>query len=305
MNAAVNVAYAVVRGVIFVLLLGLIGTQTSGALIAHAIDAGDLARVLRQRIRSAIPWMSGLLAVAVLLRGLLQVLSFVDPGDPITIDLFTGLLLTGSWGHAWTMQVCALLALTGWSAWRRTTTPRIDGVIVAGLALVVWTQSGMGHANGENWHGPWGRLLDCLHIAGAGIWLGTLAVLMITALPALREATQLTTLARLIRGFSNYAKTGVVLIATSGVIAAVVYAGSVRQFVGSVWGRLLLVKLGALAGVVAIGWYNWRVVTPGLERSDAAIGTKLRRAIRVELLLGLAMLAITAVLVATALPGEQ
>jgi putative copper resistance protein D len=304
MSAAVNVSYAVVRGVIFVLLLALIGTQTSNRLVGR-IPTIALSDPLRQRIRSAVPWLLALLAVAVLLRGLLQVLSFVDPGDPVTVDLFTGLLLAGSWGHAWTAQACVLIALTLWTTWRRSAIPRVDGVLLAGLAIVVWTQSGMGHANGENWHGPWGRLLDCLHITGAGIWLGTLAVLMIVALPALRGADQIGTLARLIREFSTYAKVGVTLIVASGTIAAVVYAGSLRQFVGATWGRLLLVKVAAMGGVVALGWYNWRIVTPGLERSDVGIGHKLRRAIRIELVLGLVLLAITAILVATALPGES
>jgi len=56
--------------------------------------------------------------------------------------------------------------------------------------------------------------------------------------------------------------------------------------------------------VMALGWYNWRVVTPALEGAHATCRERLRRAVRLELLLGLVMLAITTMLVVSPLPGE-
>ncbi len=72
----------------------------------------------------------------------------------------------------------------------------------------------------------------------------------------------------------------------------------------STWGKLLMLKLALMLGVLALGWYNWRVVTPALDGVDANARQRLRFAVRFELLLGIAMLIVTAFLVASALPGE-
>jgi putative copper export protein len=101
-----------------------------------------------------------------------------------------------------------------------------------------------------------------------------------------------------------YARTGVVLVLISGVIAALVYAGSVNMLLAATWGRLLLIKLAGMLGVLILGWYNWRVVTPALDGADPGARRRLRVAIRLELLLALAMLAITTMLVVSPLPGE-
>jgi copper transport protein len=143
-----------------------------------------------------------------------------------------------------------------------------------------------------------------MHILGAGIWLGTLGVLAIAALPLLRREARLPALARIVRGFSIYGRIGVALVVISGTIAALVYAGSIELLLAATWGRLLLVKLAGMLGVMALGWYNWRVVTPALDTTDPAARTRLRVAIRLELLLALAMLAITTMLVVSPLPGE-
>ena len=72
----------------------------------------------------------------------------------------------------------------------------------------------------------------------------------------------------------------------------------------SSWGRLLSVKVLLLGGVAGLGWFNWRVVTPRLLAGAAPAERDLRRAVALELLLGLLIIAVTAVLVATALPGD-
>jgi putative copper export protein len=59
-----------------------------------------------------------------------------------------------------------------------------------------------------------------------------------------------------------------------------------------------------MLGVLALGWYNWRIVTPALEGRAIASADRLRLAIRLELALGLLMLIITTMLVVSPLPGE-
>ena len=75
------------------------------------------------------------------------------------------------------------------------------------------------------------------------------------------------------------------------------------ELTDSAYGRMLGFKLLALAGVGALGLWNWRVVQPGLARE----GGERRLAISAvaEIAFGALLLAVTAVLVATALPGEE
>ncbi|MGH7594133.1 MAG: copper resistance D family protein [Gemmatimonadales bacterium] len=306
MNTGLLALYAAVRGVIYVGLLLLVGTPTAASLLAGTRHDPELDGPLRDRLAQLPRWILSGLIVAILLRGALQLVSFLDPGDVITTDLIRSALLSGGWGHAWLLQLLTASIALAVLAYRgnRVSTPDLLTAVLT--AVLLWAQTGMGHAAGDTWPVPLGRLLDFAHLAGAGLWLGTLAVLLVTALPLLYPASRLPALASVVRAFSVYARAGALLVLVSGSAAALVYAhGSIGMMLHSTWGRLLLIKLGGLLGVVAIGWYNWRIVTPALERRDADAGARLRRAVRVEIALGLLMLAITTLLVVSPLPGES
>jgi len=305
MSGGLVALYGAVRGLIFVGLLLLVGSQAAGRVLSGALRGGaDVADPLRRRLVRLPPLLVSALLVAVLSRGLLQLLSFVDPGDTVTVELTRSVLLAGTWGHSWLLQLAALTAtlVVPWRLRDRVGTP--DPRIVAGALIILWCQTGMGHAAGATWHAPIGRLVDFTHLLGGGLWLGTLGVILVAAVPVLRGDDRLPMLADGVRTFSVFARTGAALVVTSGLVAAVVYAGSVNALLASTWGRLLLVKLGAMLGVVALGWYNWRVVTPALEGRAIASADRLRLAIRLELALGLFMLIITTMLVVSPLPGE-
>ncbi|MGH7523161.1 MAG: copper resistance D family protein [Gemmatimonadales bacterium] len=303
MSEGLLALYAVVRGLIYIALLLLVGTQVVGWLLRpldHDFAPRDSPRRRLERVPPAA--LIGLL-LAILARGLLQLDSLLDPGDHITFDLVRNALLTGSWGHAWLLQSLAVAVTLILVAFVRPRMP--DVLVVVLVAAMLCGQTGMGHAAGDPWPSLSGRVVDLLHLVGAGIWLGTLAVLMIALLPLVNHSAHIPHLASVIHRYSIFARIGVVLVVASGVTAALVYSGaSVRMLLESTWGRLLLFKLGCMAGVMALGWYNWRVVTPALKAGVPGCERKLRRAIIAELSLTIAMLAITTVLVATALPGE-
>jgi copper resistance protein D len=305
MTVTVLALYAVVRGLIYLVLLLLVGGQCARVLIAQTLASEiDVGPPVRDRARRLASRLAMPLLVLILIRGALQIYSLLDPGDPITADVVRNVLGDGPWGHAWLLQLAAAIVLL--IALRlRATRARVaalpGGVIIAAL---IWAQTGMGHASTNRWPWPVGRVLDGTHLLGAGVWLGTLGVLAMAALPLLRREARLPALARLVRAFSVYARAGVVLVLASGIIAAVIYAGSVNMLLAATWGRLLLIKLAGMLGVLILGWYNWRVVTPALDDADPGGRRRLRVAIRLELLLALAMLAITTLLVVSPLPGE-
>ena len=305
MSAVLPAADAVVRGLIYIGLLLLIGSQTARTLVTRALAGhADLEPPIRDRVVRLAPRLMLPLLALFLARGALQVLSLLDPGDSLTFDVVRSVLLSSPWGRAWLLQLGAAALLVAALRFRGSATKWSDLPANLILAVLIWAQTGMGHAATNRWPGPLGRVLDSVHLLGAGLWLGTLSALAIFALPLLHGDRRLAALARVVRAFSLYARTGVSLVVISGAVAALVYAGSINALLAATWGRLLLIKLVGMLGVLALGWYNWRVVTPALDGMHPDARARLRIAIRLELLLALAMLAITTMLVVSPLPGE-
>jgi putative copper resistance protein D len=240
-----------------------------------------------------------------MVRGVFQVGTFVDPGDSVTAEMVRSVLLNGTWARAWMLQLAAAIVLLGALPLRRKRGVAPDTVITVIVFVILWAETGMGHGAGDTW--PWitGRVAYLIHLAGIGMWIGTVGMLTLVALPALSGEEQLPDLARVVKAFSIFGRTGASLAVISGVTIAAVYSHlSIGLIVRSTWGRLLLLKLTAFIGVLALGWYNWKVVTPALEMRATGSEARLRRAVRIELVLGAIMLAITTLLVVAALPGE-
>ncbi len=260
-------------------------------------------------IRGWLTRLPGLLAwfllMLSLVRGGLQVLAFNDPGMPVDPDLARAVLTTGPWGDGWIVQTATAFMLLGLSWLFRRSATRLRWT-VAGLTMVLLVaQSGMGHGVESLWAPAWlGRVTDTTHLLGAGLWLGTLTVLGLAVIPSLTGEEARPALAGVIERFSRYGQGGAALLVLSGALATWTYTPSISDLWTSTWGRLLLAKLALLVGVAGLGFLNWKVVTPRLVAGEPKAASQLRRAVAIELLLGLLLIAVTAVLVATALPGE-
>lgn len=304
MTSSASFLFPLVRGLIATTLLLLVGIIIVEGIVARQLAGRDAAvdahvRGWFSRLPGLLAWFLLMLSIA---RAALQVLSFVDPGEAVTPELIRGVLWQGNWGNAWVLQSCAAVALLAGS-WLLRANDRFRRMLMIGLvAVLLWSQTGMGHAADELW-GPWlGRIISLTHLIGGGYWLGTLAVLALTVFPVLRDEARLPLLASVVREFSIPARIGATLLLLSGVRATWSYTDSVSQLVNSSWGQLLIAKLVALGGVAAIGWWNWKVLTPSLEGAEPVAPTRLRRAVAIELTLGVILLAITALLVASPLP---
>lgn len=297
----------VVRDVLLVALLLLLGLGVAAHLMAR-VDlgrdpqaAGTIAGWFA-RLPGLIAWF--LLSVS-LLRGALQVLSFSEPGAPLDPDLARAVLLEGSWGTGWLIQSVGafLLLALSWLLIRRPQAQRRT-VMVFALALA-WAQAGMGHgADDALWAPALGRAMHLGHLLGGGLWLGTLGILALAVLPTLSTPERQPILAEVVRAFSIPARTGAALLVITGTVAFWMYTGPLLAVPGTLWGRLLLLKLALLAVVATLGWHNWRRLTPALEAGSPGAAQRLRRAVAWELTLGFLLLAATAVMVGTALPVD-
>jgi putative copper export protein len=151
--------------------------------------------------------------------------------------------------------------------------------------------------------GDWTRLVNPVHQLLAGLWLGTLAVLVIAGiLPALRAAPTLRgeAVAGMVNGFSPLALVCGPLLIVTGVITALRHLRPFSALWSTPYGYALLVKLCLVAMVFALGAWNWRRQRPRLG-SDSAAGGILRSSL-LELSVATLVLMVTAVLVSLPSP---
>ncbi len=294
--------YAAARALAYVAALMLIGACAFAALVPRWRRSGDddqslAARSLAGAFRVARA-AALLLLAAHLFRALGQVRSFLDP-DPITWEAARPILFETAWGRGWMAQLAvALLTLPAvWVARRRPAT----GLAILGTATlaVAATEPLTGHALEHPWGAGLGVGLHALHLVGGGIWLGTLFTLFQAGLRAARDGDA-TDVAEMVGVFSPVALIGAGLVVTAGSLLGLAYIGSPSALVGSDYGRALLVKLSLLAVTLGLGAWNWKKVRPRL--GEASVTRELRRSAALELGIGLALIAVTAVLVALPAP---
>ncbi len=233
-------------------------------------------------------------------------------------------------GHVWGPRVLAFLALGAAVALalrgprERAAAPSLqpvalgaDGLAAPGLprpalvlaalpaAFVALAPALGGHASVQP---PVALLLplDVAHVLAMSAWIGGLLMLLFALPVATRrlEASDRTRLlaAALLR-FSPIALACVVVLLITGTVQAFEHIGSWAAVLDTGFGRAVLIKVVLIAVLIAIGAANRRRVVPGLKRlatttaAPGQLGHLLRRTLRAEVALVVAVLGVTAALV--------
>lgn len=153
--------------------------------------------------------------------------------------------------------------------------------------------------------GFWGGIINPVHSTAGGLWIGTLAMVVFAGLPAiagsaLTPARRAAVVADMVRAFSPLALCSAGLLATMGVITAWRHLHRLDALWTTPYGDALIAKLCVVAGVLALGAYNWRRQTPRL--GDETGTRALSRSASSELVAALIVLMITAILVSLPSP---
>jgi putative copper export protein/methionine-rich copper-binding protein CopC len=299
---ALTPMYVAARALSFVALLGLIGAATFRyAVLPRAAADGriDVTTLLR-RLASGAVLAAVCYVIAAAVRLSLQ--NSMMTGDAM-LDAahMRSMAMETHWGAVWRLQFGAgAAALIGAVMARRGARLGWLVLALAGVALAAGSALS-GHAAASESLRSLAVIDDTLHVVGASGWLGSLFWLTLVAVP-LQPASgdRVTTVAALVRAFSPAALGFAALVGATGLVSAWLRLGSLPLLWTSTYGQVLLVKLALLAGVAGTGFYNWRFVQPALG-TDAA-STRLQRSARVELMVGLLVIVVTAVLVAMPTP---
>ena len=250
------------------------------------------------------------LGVAAVLRLGAQSYAMHGASNAWNIVLVGTMLRRTVWGWAWLLQIAGILvALAGFAKARFSLGAKVSGswmLALLSVAVLAFTPAISGHAVSAPHLTALAVLADGLHVIGAGGWLGSLLFVVAVGIPtALRLEAQERgrAVADLVNAFSPTALTFAGATATTGVFAAWLHLGAVSALWETAYGQTLLVKLAVLSVVAATGAYNWLRIRPILGDIEGA--SRVRRSATVEIAVGMLVLAVTAVLVATRTAADE
>ena len=171
------------------------------------------------------------------------------------------------------------------TAWLASAT---GAVALAGFALE-------GHTRAQQPAAPM-IALDIIHVGAAAFWLGGLAGLAV----AFRSGAAPERVGRMVARFSAGAAVSVIVLAGAGAVMAWIVLPSWGDLFSTGYGLTLLTKVALVAVVVALGAFNNRRLVPAISAGAAASDQRrhLARIVRLEVAVLLAVVAVTAVLVA-------
>lgn len=153
--------------------------------------------------------------------------------------------------------------------------------------------------------GQWSKLVNPIHSLAAGLWIGTLFVLVVAGLSALlkHEPTRSrrgAIAADMVNGFSPLALTMGAIVVIFGLITAWRHLHVLSNLWATPYGLTLIVKLIFVACVFGLGAWNWRRQRPTLGTEPAAVA--IRRSGTWELAVATIVLVITSILVSLPAP---
>ncbi len=166
-------------------------------------------------------------------------------------------------------------------------------VTLPGLALL-GTWAFAGHSRSMRWP-TLGVLTDVAHHAAAAAWIGGLAIIGLIVIPK----TAPDVLIPAVRNFSRVAAISVAVLVVTGIVQSVRLVGNPANLLDAGHGRLLVVKLVIVAGMLGLARLNRRRVDAQLDDPATLprhLGT-LRQAVLGEFAIGLVIVGITAAMV--------
>ena len=277
---------AAAKIVAYLAILVATGVAGAGWLLARSgIDAAGAA-VARRRLDAIVLPAGALLLLGTLLRAWAHTASAFGMAEAWSLENLHLIALESRWGEGWRLQALSALSVMvtglalrivprGWTRW-------VAGAAAVAAALAV-PQTGHGAAEPYRW------VLHGLHVLGAGLWAGTLLVLVALRTPAPQAQRSL------LGAFAPLAAAGVALLAASGFVASWIYIGTWRNLWGSEYGLVLVLKLGLVAEMAASGGTNWLRLHRHADRDVS-------RTVLIEAVLAVAVVVVTGWLTETAHP---
>jgi copper transport protein len=278
----------------FALLLACVGGT---AALVYALRFA--AEPVRRRLLAIVAVLAAALAVVSLVELGLQGAAAAgeDLGHGFQWDVVTSVADT-RFGHFALARACIATALCVAALVARAQggRPSGGGIVVAALlaAGLVVTPGLSGHASVS---GPISVVADAAHVQAAGVWTGGLAFVVLGLV--LTRSRRWDLAATSVPRFSTMAVVSVAILLVAGAVNGYLQVRAWRGLWDTEYGILLLVKIGLVLPLLALGAYNNRYAVPRL-RARIASHLERRRFMRfagAELVVMVAVVGVTAALV--------
>lgn len=156
--------------------------------------------------------------------------------------------------------------------------------------------------------GQWKDLANPIHVLSAGLWIGTLFVMLVAGISVVlrndvARDERGAIVSDMVHSFSPLALTAASVLVVFGVIIAWEHLHVLSNLWSTPYGIALIVKLCFVATVFVLGAWNWRRQKPTLGTEPAALA--IRRSATSEVAVAAVVLAATAVLLSIPAPRAQ
>ena len=134
--------------------------------------------------------------------------------------------------------------------------------------------------------------VNLVHVTAGGVWFGGIVGLVVVAFMRRRSDAAVSPL---VVRFSSIATLALIAVALAGTLMSLMITDGYGDFTDTPWGRILLVKVGAVLVAAGIGAYNHFVMVPAIDRdpADPATATLVRRTMTAEALVLLSVVILT------------
>lgn len=297
----------IVRWTLFAAVLVTTGAAAFRFLVLPRAARDPLTKGLAGRVASRVAAVASLAAAIGLLAAAsrlpIQVAQLRDETLPL-LPQVQALGLRTMWGAVWIYQVAALLAAGvafaaarggGRGAWRLAALFSVMAAVSPALS---------GHALGSERLVAVAVIADSMHVLAGGAWLGAMVALLIGLGLAHDQGDAGSALAAsMVTAFSRVALIGASITLMTGLFASWLHLGELSALWQSRYGKALILKLMAVMAMAAAGAWNWRKAGPKLRKTGQVM--PMRRAVRLEVAIGAAIILATALLVAIPQPGQE
>jgi putative copper resistance protein D len=180
----------------------------------------------------------------------------------------------------------------------RARTRRGAGVALAGTALAGLAPAWWGHAGTSS--APMLAVLSAwAHVLAATVWVGGLAAVVFLALrPGSPDPLGPA------RRFSRLATWTFGIVIVTGLENSLAHLGSLSNLFGTSWGRLVLIKVGLLAGIAWLGWVNRRWSLPLLANGGGVSARRRFRCVAIAEVAVMLLAFVTATGLTSSVPAE-
>lgn len=238
--------------------------------------------------------------------------------EALSPSLLSQVIKKTGFGAAWRLEAWAIFGLlilviymfrrSSQQSTKEHTVLEWAGLVASAVLLIAptWT----GHAAAAAKEYPFSKTTDWLHLAAGGVWVGGLFHLALTlpkTVSSFKIQDRLRVLHRVIPLFTRLAVVSTIVIVLTGVYNSWMHIDGFSKLWSTNYGKTLSLKVLLVIPMLILGGVNTFIFHPQASRliethdsdseSNAALDRNFSRSIRIEALLGVAVLLVASILV--------